>query len=229
MEQNANAGAPVEPIVENKQKSGNGLKIATAIACIVAVCGIGFGVYGMVQSSQKDSQISGLKAQILEKTIDNDGITETEDDSVSQREQDYLYLDEFGIKIRIPDNTQVTSYDYLFGYYGLTNTDIKGYGTYEIWAMPKNRNDLEYSIQTTRDYAVRISRHLKADYNCEASCGKEIFTNDKYIFIVHPQVSTIASYGGTMDEDLITTMNDFIDNQYSNNLGFFDKENYSKI
>ena len=48
MEQNAEAGTPVVPVVENKQKSGNGLKIATVIACIVAVCGIGFGVYGMM-------------------------------------------------------------------------------------------------------------------------------------------------------------------------------------
>ena len=31
MEQTADAGIPVAPVVENKQKSGNGLKIATAI------------------------------------------------------------------------------------------------------------------------------------------------------------------------------------------------------
>ena len=61
MEQNVDASAPVTPVVENKQKGGNGLKIATAIACVVAVCGIGFGVYGMMQSSQKDDQISDLK------------------------------------------------------------------------------------------------------------------------------------------------------------------------
>ncbi|MBR3175898.1 hypothetical protein IKF26_00650 [Candidatus Saccharibacteria bacterium] len=48
MEQNTDAGAPVAPVVDSvKQNSGNGLKIATAIACIVAACGIGFGVYGM--------------------------------------------------------------------------------------------------------------------------------------------------------------------------------------
>ncbi|MBR3157227.1 hypothetical protein IKF20_02245 [Candidatus Saccharibacteria bacterium] len=64
MEQNTGVGTPVTPIVENKQKGGNGLKIATAIACIVAVCGIGFGVYGMMQSSQKDDQINSLKDQI---------------------------------------------------------------------------------------------------------------------------------------------------------------------
>ena len=64
MEQSAETGAPMVPVVENKQKSGNGLKIATAIACIVAVCGIGFGVYGMIQSFQKDNQISNLNTQI---------------------------------------------------------------------------------------------------------------------------------------------------------------------
>ena len=63
MEQNTNTGVPVTPVVNNKQKSGNGLKIATAIACIVAICGIGFGVYGMIQSAQKDNQISDLKNQ----------------------------------------------------------------------------------------------------------------------------------------------------------------------
>ena len=61
MEQNTDTGAPVTPTMDDKQKSGNGLKIATVIACIMAVCGIGFGAYGMMQSSQKDSQISDLK------------------------------------------------------------------------------------------------------------------------------------------------------------------------
>lgn len=64
MEQNADAGTPAAPVVNDKQKSGNGLKIATAIACVVAVCGIGFGIYGMVQSAQKDNQISNLNSQI---------------------------------------------------------------------------------------------------------------------------------------------------------------------
>lgn len=66
MEQNADTGVPMTPVVEDKQKSGKGLKIATVIACVVAFCGIGFGVFGMMQSSQKDSQISDLKVQIKE-------------------------------------------------------------------------------------------------------------------------------------------------------------------
>ena len=35
MEQNVDAGVPVMPTVENKQKNGNGFKLATIIACIV--------------------------------------------------------------------------------------------------------------------------------------------------------------------------------------------------
>ena len=63
MEQNVDTGVPMTPVADNKQKSGNGLKIAVAIACVVAVCGIGFGAYGIIQSSQKDNQISNLQTQ----------------------------------------------------------------------------------------------------------------------------------------------------------------------
>lgn len=66
MEQNANAGAPVVPTVENKQKNSNGLKIAIVIAYIVAVCGVGLGVYGIIQSAQKDDQIADLRARLEE-------------------------------------------------------------------------------------------------------------------------------------------------------------------
>ena len=64
MEQNSDSGVQVAPMIENKQKNGNGLKIATAIACVVAVCGVGFGIYGMMQSLQKDNQIDDLKAKL---------------------------------------------------------------------------------------------------------------------------------------------------------------------
>lgn len=46
------------------KSSGLGWKIATAAASVVAICGIGFGIYGMLQSSHKDNQISDLKVQI---------------------------------------------------------------------------------------------------------------------------------------------------------------------
>ncbi len=53
------------PVVDNKKP--NDVKkwvIIAAVACLVAVCGIGFGIYGMVQSTQKDAQISDLRNKI---------------------------------------------------------------------------------------------------------------------------------------------------------------------
>ena len=66
MEQNTNTETPMMPVVDNKQKNSNGLKIATVIACVVAVCGIGFGVYGMIQSSTSNTEIENLKNKITE-------------------------------------------------------------------------------------------------------------------------------------------------------------------
>lgn len=128
MEQNVDTGAPIAPVAENnKQNGGNGLKIATAIACIVAVCGIGLGVYGMIQSSQKDNQISDLKVQIkegdgtvttietpeIETTTDNGTtITITDSTIINEDTKDYIYIGAWGAKIKIPENLKGISYIY---------------------------------------------------------------------------------------------------------------------
>ena len=128
MEQNTNTGVPITPVIDNKQKNGNGLKIATAIACVVAVCGIGFGVYEMMQSAQKDSQISDLKVQIKEgdgtittiqtpeiETTTNDGTTVIITDDIASEKVDstkYLYVGAWGIKIAIPDSLKTVNYTY---------------------------------------------------------------------------------------------------------------------
>lgn len=78
MEQNAGAGVPVAPMVENKQKSGNGLKIATVIACIVAVCGIGFGIYGMFFHETKTSDDDSLKNVSVTQEGDGNTIVQKE-------------------------------------------------------------------------------------------------------------------------------------------------------
>lgn len=85
MEQNTENGASMASVVDNKQNSGNGLRIATVIACVAAVCGIGFGIYGMIQSSQKDSQISDLKVQIKE---DDGAITTIETPEIETNAND---------------------------------------------------------------------------------------------------------------------------------------------
>lgn len=128
MEQNADTGAQMTPVVDDKKKNGNGLKITTAIACVVAVCGIGFGVYSMMQSSQKDNQTSDLKVQIKDSdgnittlkpekidTTTNDGSTIIITDDVISEKVDpakYLYVGAWGIKIAIPDSLKTINYTY---------------------------------------------------------------------------------------------------------------------
>ena len=78
MEQNTDAGAQMTPVVDDKKKNGNGLKTTAVIACVVAVCGIGFGVYGMAQSLQKDTEIAKLKeGSLTQNIIDQDDNTDT--------------------------------------------------------------------------------------------------------------------------------------------------------
>ena len=64
MEQDATATMPV--MGSGKQNNGKGWKIATAIASVVAVCGVGFGVFGIIQNSSSNTEIEGLKNQIAE-------------------------------------------------------------------------------------------------------------------------------------------------------------------
>lgn len=205
---------PASTTNNGKSSDGKGWKIAAAFSFVVAICGIGFGIYGMVQSSQKDNQISDLKAQ-----VSNNGKTsEPESSSAGQREQGYLYLDEFGLKIKVPDDTLITSYAY-----------VNDLGTYEIWAIPKDKKGLKYSLDTTRNQAVRISRYSKSNYDCKSSCGTQIFANDEYLFMIRPQNSTITNYDGTVDEELNTAVGGLVHDQYSNNTGFFGKDNYSEL
>ena len=115
MEQNADTGASMTPAVEKGQRNGNGLKIATAIACVVAVCGVGFGIYGMMQSSQKDNQIAGLNSEItqlkqsieeLENTIEDADIN----NDISENDKTSMVIDDWKLKIKIPESISVVSY-----------------------------------------------------------------------------------------------------------------------
>ncbi len=68
MEQDANAVTPtaenVTPVTETpapvaekrKNSNGNGWKVATVVATVAAICGVGFGAYGMVQNNQNQAK-----------------------------------------------------------------------------------------------------------------------------------------------------------------------------
>ena len=126
MEQDIAKAVPA--VNSDKLNDGRGWKVATVVASIVAVCGVGFGVYGMMQGLQKNNQISDLKVQIKEEdgtvttietpeieTTTNNGTTVTITDSVASEKVDskkYLYVGPWGIKIAIPDSLRTVNYAY---------------------------------------------------------------------------------------------------------------------
>ena len=203
MEQNADTGASIAPVVDNKQKSGNVLKIVTAIACIVAVCGIGFGVHGIVQSTQKDGQISDLKVQIKEddgtittiktpeiENTPNGGTTITITDStmINENTEDYIYVGEWGVKIKIPENLKGISYIYdNHSHLNLCVSGIANGGQYapEFADIRKNTNGLGCIMQY-------FDNELTEEQKQTAS-----FSNDDfYLVYSHPQ----AVYSTDKDE-----------------------------
>lgn len=83
-------GAPIETPVSNDNKQ-NIFKITAVIAAVIAICGIGFGIYSVIQSSQKDTQISDLKSQVseLEKKISDLSQTTNETTNNNQTNSEY--------------------------------------------------------------------------------------------------------------------------------------------
>lgn len=103
-------------------KQGNGSKIAIAILAILALAGIGFGVYEMLQANQAKQQLSDLKIEVKNAdgsttTLETDKIEVKDDiktvvitDSTAINPEEYIYLGQYGIKIKIPDTIKSVTY-----------------------------------------------------------------------------------------------------------------------
>lgn len=87
-------GTPIETSIETLPNNNNKqivFKITTIVAAVIAICGIGFGIYSIIQSSQKDTQISDLKSQVseLEKKISDLSQTTNETTNNNQTNSEY--------------------------------------------------------------------------------------------------------------------------------------------
>ena len=61
------ATAPITaPTKDDKKQNGNGLKIGLIVMAILTVCGIGFGVYELLNNNSKAEQIKELQAKIAQ-------------------------------------------------------------------------------------------------------------------------------------------------------------------
>ena len=103
---------------QKSQKPSAGLIIGMAICSILAIAGIGFGVYGMMESSHKSNEIDQLKVEINDK-----------DQKIASFETDHLTFTDGDTEIDITDSANAelhpvisSTADYYFDpYYQSSN------------------------------------------------------------------------------------------------------------
>ena len=127
--ENTPASAPT-PVLDNNmmaaggKKKSNGMLYGMILLAILAIGGIGFGVWAMMdgnsQKEQLNEQISALRKQNseLQEKVDNGGGSSSSetiidvdggiDDTVNT--SDYIYVGEWGVKIKIPEELKEVNY-----------------------------------------------------------------------------------------------------------------------
>lgn len=162
MDQNQSATTSENERGLSREKS---LKVVSIIASLVAICGIGFGVYGAVELNSKantindyknqvsalQNQVSNLQAQ-LASDMENDVAISEEDTNTCKIVDGYLYVEEWGYKIKIPnyDEKPLTTSILRCEYLGENDVEQPINATYQVFSFNYkygNRPSVDYSIQ----------------------------------------------------------------------------------
>lgn len=136
-----------DAMTKDMKKKNSGMLIGLIVLAIVALGGIGFGVWAMVDGNNQtrtlNNQISDLKktnSELTEKlsrqeekpVVDNEVIIDA-DTATKVNSEDYIYVGEWGLKIKIPENLDKVSYmfeqygDVAGGGAGLVVSGVRGY------------------------------------------------------------------------------------------------------
>lgn len=203
-------------------KSGKGAKIFAAVASIVALAGIGFGVYGMIQAnnaSNKDLKIEVKNSDGTTSTIDaevKDGNVVVTEPVKTENADRYIYVSNWGLKIKLDDNMEFATYLYSY------NAD-QAFSYMYVSGAPK----VGQVVPKYADFDVctrglgAVSRVSVERYETEKDddyAREPFMTRDGYAyFYSHPQALC------SDDKDGEVKMASYIENMLSN------PENYSAI
>lgn len=227
----APAGGPTfdngPSVVDGKGSKKTGWILAVVFLLIVAAGGVGFGVWMMMDgNAQKDAlneQISALKQQNsdLQNKLDNggDAIIDIETDGSEVNTANYIYVGEWGIKIKVPQGLNQLSY--LFDSRASEGEDeylyINGVsGDYESIPSFVNTSVKEFWLGVLN----RVQKG-SADTNMPGGRGVLVTSIGDYDYYYgHPQ-DVISTDENEQEIELKTV--DAIQNMLTN------AENYSKI
>lgn len=97
---------------DTQSRRGGGLKTIIILMAVLAVFAIGGMVFGMVMLITKDQEVAGLNETVSELQMRLNSVTGIGTASSDVAVSDYIYVAQWGVKIKIPDELRVVSYDY---------------------------------------------------------------------------------------------------------------------
>ena len=229
-------GPEPEPApVKGKKKNGSGLIIAMVFVILLAAGGIGFGVWAMMDGNQQkeelNSQISSLKKQNSELMEKIDNSTDTMDDVTDKTvdTKEYIYVGEWGVKIRIPEGLSYVGYKYGNEIDDGNNQYSSDYSTIGVIAVPAGTNKtnakefyrLAENGQYSPCYLASVARMSKNETEVH---GSIIFSDESYNYVFfRGQVSCTDADTDREISEIESSARGLVWDMLSN------KENYSAI
>lgn len=212
------------------KKSSKAMLAGLICAIIVAVAGIGFGVFMMISAQDTEQsykkQVSNLQNQISQlNAAAGETITVTVNDEqveldpvTAENTEDYIYVGEWGMKIKIPEGFNVTGYRYddVDRY----NLGVSG-STVRIWGTTGNTVNDFANVDLNQSGLGSVLRYPKGTQFNVGSAPVLLFSDDKWsYYIVGPQAAFSTDESEqAIEENSITVIRQMLTNP----------ENYSSI
>jgi len=206
MESNPNT----PPMGMTQKKSGKGMLYGMIIFAILAIGGISFGVWAMLDGNSKvanlEKQVTDLRAQnnkLLEQLAESgtaDTDIDVDDGSTSSvNPEDYIYVGEWGLKIKKPENWRGSVREYSF---------YNGY--------PQATDTLEIRESSEKGAGVMVGVG-------GGSCDTQVAAQHNTCFMIDGMVVIVTELVGELvDSNSSTVSEDFLKH-------FYNSENYSTI
>lgn len=211
-------------VFKDKPKKNIGLILGVVFLILLAAGGAGFGTWaylsGNQQQEQLNSRINELNQQNneLQEKLNNVGTATNSNPTEATNTENYVYVGEWGYKIKIPEDLAISGYSYVMDA-GYTKIYIsgtkKGGGQYfpDFANMDKNTVGLGTA-----------ARYPKGTEMPQASAPQLVFSDDDYDYYYYPwQVSYSADSNDETEQAWETETRNIIENMLTN------PDNYSKI
>ena len=180
--------APKDDIVfRDKTRRGSGMMIGMIVLALLAAGGIGFGVWAYLSGNQKETELNNKIAeyenQLKELGQSGQGDGNIDVSSTSQDDSEkYIYVGEWGLKIKVPETLLFASYSYE------QDSD-----TLRISGAAKNEEagDTFPGFADIIDNSLgAVKRYSKDEEVPSASGPVVVFSDDNYSYgYFHPQAA----------------------------------------